>query len=71
MHQALADAAAGRQLDIDKVDALKAQLAYNWTTSTSSYPTAPVGDFVAVSKAMREKYGRFFADCDDGRYRAL
>ena len=59
----LVDAAAGRSLDGDRVDLLKAQLAYNWTTSTSSYPVTPVGDFVEVSKAMRAKYSRFFAGC--------
>jgi alpha-N-acetylglucosaminidase len=63
MQQALADAAAGKPLDSDKVDVLKAQLAYNWTTSTSGYPVTPVGDFVGVSKAMQAKYEHFFTSC--------
>merc|ERR1712166_1184199 len=57
------DAAGGSVLDQDRVDSLLGQHAYNWTTATNPYPTQPVGDFVEVSKAMKNKYEPFFASC--------
>lgn len=63
MGQALRDARAGKPLDSHKVDALKAELAYNWTTSTDPYPLHVVGDFLEVSKAMHLKYQSFFHTC--------
>ena len=63
MQQALKDAVAGKPLDSAAVDAVKAEHAYNWTTATNPYPTEVVGDYVEVSKAMREKYGHFYTSC--------
>jgi alpha-N-acetylglucosaminidase len=45
------------------VDVIKARLAYAFTTSTTLYPTEPVGDAVAVSKEMHGKYGHWFGSC--------
>lgn len=61
--QALKDAAAHRPLDTAAVDAIKAEHAYNWTTATDPYPVEPVGDSVAISKAMASKYASFFVSC--------
>ena len=63
MNQALADAAAGKPLDTAKVNVIKAEHAYNWTTATNPYPTEVVGDYVAVSKAMQAKYQHYFTTC--------
>lgn len=60
---ALTDAAAGQPLNTTALNSLKASLAYTFTTSTSSYPTQPVGDAVAVSKAMHDRYAPYFAAC--------
>jgi hypothetical protein len=46
------------------VTTIKAEHAYNWTTATNPYPTEVVGDYAAVSKAMRAKYSHFFASCE-------
>ena len=61
--QALADGAEGRPLDSRAIAALEAEHAYNWTTATHKYPTAPVGDALTVSAAMRQKYASFFTSC--------
>ena len=71
MNRALLDAAAGRELDTNATDILKAQLAYNWTTATNKYPIAPVGDAVLVSQAMQAKYSQFFSACDPSLSRKL
>ena len=62
--QALKDAAAGTKLDGAAWDKIQAELAYNWTTATNSYPLQPVGDPVGISKAMAAKYATSFAVCD-------
>ena len=51
-------------LDSGAVTTIKAEHAYNWTTATNPYPTEVVGDYAAVSKAMRAKYSHFFASCE-------
>lgn len=71
MNRALLDAAAGRELDTNATSILKAQLAYNWTTATNQYPTAPVGDAVLVSQATQAKYSQFFSACDPSLSRKL
>ena len=45
------------------VNAIKAQLAYSWTTATNLYPLTPSQDAVAVSKTMQQKYAKYFATC--------
>ena len=66
MEQALSDAAAGKSLDRSALNRVYAEHAYNWTTATNPYPTEPVGDYVAVSKAMRTKYAHYFTTCSSG-----
>ena len=61
--QALADAAKGRPLDKNATTALEAELAYNWSTAVTKYPTAPVGDALTVSVAMQKKYKSYFTNC--------
>lgn len=61
--QALADAAASNPLDTAAVLQLRAQLAFEWTTSTDTYPVDPAPNFASVSKALRAKYARVFATC--------
>jgi alpha-N-acetylglucosaminidase len=61
--QALSDASAGQPLNHTAVDQIRASLAYNWTTSTKSYPVTPVGDAVQVSLQLFEKYAPYFASC--------
>merc|ERR1711865_1100391 len=63
MKQALYDASFGVDLDQHRVDELLGEHAYNWTTAVNEYPTAPVGDFVEVSKAMKSKYHGYFLLC--------
>ena len=60
-----AEAAAGRPWTSEKDAALKAALAYEWTTATNAYPTSPVGDAFAVSQAMHAKYAPRFASCTE------
>ena len=57
------DAAAGKPLDATALNVVYAAHAYNWTTATNPYPTEVVGDYVAVSKAMRAKYQHYFTSC--------
>jgi alpha-N-acetylglucosaminidase len=61
--QALSDAKAGRSLNAVAVNKGKAQLAYEWTTSQSKYPTTPVGDAVSVSRKMHQAYKGYFSSC--------
>jgi len=43
-------------------DLIEANLAFEWTTDFKTvYPEEPVGDFIAVSKAMHAKYSHFFS----------
>jgi len=63
MEQALRDSKAGHALNTTAMDLTYAQLAYNWTTSTLKYPTAPSGDYILVSKQMLKKYGKAYASC--------
>ena len=61
--QARRDAAKGTPLNTTAADALQAQLAFDFQVATTKYPTAPVGDPLAVSKAMRAKYAPRFDVC--------
>ena len=61
--QALVDAAKGQPLDVNAIAALEALQAYTWTTATNKYPSEPVGDALAVSLAMQNKYKSYFACC--------
>ena len=63
LEQALKDAAAGHPLDTGALNQIYATHAYTWTTATNAYPTAPVGDALAVSKAMYAKYAPYYASC--------
>ena len=57
--QRLALGAAGQGaagVDAAALDRLLAAHAFNWTTSQAPYPTAPVGDAAAVSRALLAKY---------------
>ena len=56
--------AAGKELDAAAVDKGKAALAWQWTTSQALYPTTAVGDALAVSRKMHEKYRSHFATCE-------
>ena len=56
--------AAGKELDAAAVDKGKAALAWQWTTSQALYPTKAVGDALAVSRKMHEKYRSHFATCE-------
>ena len=60
---ALAAAAAGGRVDPAAWDAAKAALATDFQLSTAPLPTAPVGDYVAITRAMIAKYGGYFAAC--------
>jgi len=62
--EAIKAAAAGEPLHPAAVDRAKAALAYAWTTSRKGYPTAAVGDTLAVSTKMHHKYAKEFAWCD-------
>eukprot|EP01045_Picozoa_sp_COSAG04_P035789 COSAG04_NODE_8415_length_979_cov_1.267045_1_plen_48_part_00 len=43
----------------------QAKLAYDWQTDWGNkYPTEPVGEPVAPSRALHAKYARFFASCE-------
>jgi alpha-N-acetylglucosaminidase len=61
--QALQDAGKGVPYDVVAAQRREAQLAWMWTTSTNAYPTDPVGDAVAVSNTLRQKYGGVFQGC--------
>lgn len=61
--QALADAARAAPLNKQAINRLEAAHAYNWTTATNAYPEQAVGDAVAVSARMLQKYGQYFATC--------
>ena len=66
LEQALADAAAGQSLDAAAVLKFRAQLAYNFTTSSATaqgYPLVPSPGYAAVSAAMHTKYAPIFASC--------
>ena len=51
-------------MDAAAVDKGKAALAWQWTTSQALYPTKAVGDALAVSRKMHEKYRSHFATCE-------
>lgn len=53
----------GKPLDLAVVSRLEAQLAYEWTTASNLYPVQPVGDAVAASVQMLNKYSSYFATC--------
>ena len=62
--QALQDAAAGQPFNATAIDKSYAQLAYKWQTDyPSTYPTDPVGDPVAVSTELFNKYSKYFRAC--------
>ena len=61
--QALADAAKGQPLNTTALAAIEAMHAYNWTTATNKYPVETVGDALAVSVAMQDKYKSYFSSC--------
>ena len=61
---ALRDAAAGAPLNATAVARAQAALAWAWSSAPhASYPLAPVGDAVQVSRALRARYGARFAQC--------
>ena len=62
--EAIKAAAAGEPLDPAAVDRAKAALAYGWTTSRKAYPRAAVGDALAISTKMYQKYAKAFAVCE-------
>jgi hypothetical protein len=62
--QALQDAAAGQPFNTTAIAKSYAQLAYRWQTDyPSKYPIDPVGDPVAVSTELYNKYLRYFHAC--------
>jgi hypothetical protein len=62
--QALRDAAAGRAFNKIAALASYARQSYEWQTDLGNrYPTEPVGDVVRVSRALRQKYARYFSSC--------
>jgi len=60
---AASKASAGSVVEAGEADEVQAALAYEWTTATDAYPTAPVGDAAAVSAATRGKYAAMFGGC--------
>ena len=53
-----------RPFDAAAMAVRQAKLAYDWQTSWGNkYPTEPVGEPVAPSRALYAKYARFFASC--------
>ena len=44
-------------------DRLKAELAYEWTTSRNEYASTPVGDAIEISYSLRDKYAVWFESC--------
>ena len=62
--QALRDAAAGLAFNLTAAAAGYARQSYEWQTDLGNrYPTEPVGDVVRVSRALRQKYARYFSSC--------
>jgi len=60
----LDDVAAGKAFDDAAATHSYAQLSYSWQTAyPSTYPTKPVGDAVAISNTLREKWAPFFSTC--------
>lgn len=61
----MAAAASGEPISMVAVTRCQAALAYNWQTDwvDDKYPSEPVGEPVAVSKAL--KYAPYFATCGD------
>ena len=66
LEQALRDEKAGLPLNSTMIARLRAEIAYNFTTATNNYPTAPTGDPVTMSRVMFDKYSSWFAPCDAG-----
>ena len=63
MKQALKDQSTNSALNVTEVALLHATHAYEWTTATNKYPTAPIGDALIVSRHMHDKYRHWFASC--------
>ena len=63
MAAAIEHATAGERFTPARDDAVRAAHAYAFQVATKRYPTAPVGDALAVSTAMRTKYGPKLAAC--------
>jgi alpha-N-acetylglucosaminidase len=64
LQQALKDEAASTSLNQTEVKRLQAGHAFRWTTATNNYPSTPVGDFLAVTRSMYDKYKHWFTSCD-------
>ena len=64
--QAVEDTLASRALNQTAISEIAAKLAYEWTTSTSNYPTVPVENAVDVATEMQKKYAYIFDVCYDG-----
>ena len=60
---ALAAAAAGEPWDAQAWALAKATHATEFQLDTAPLPVAPVGDAVAVSRAMIDKYAVWFGSC--------
>ena len=67
LKQALQDEKAGLPLNTTMIARLRAELAYNFTTATNEYPTAPTGDPVEMSRVIYDKYSSWFAPCSAGQ----
>jgi len=63
LQQALKNAAEGKPIDHNVVEQIKAEHAYNWTTSQEKYPINPVGDYVKISTTMHQKYSHYYQAC--------
>merc|ERR1712216_182655 len=63
MQRAFIDATASRPLNKAAVERIKAEHAYNWTTSTAKYPTAVKHNALHISQTMLQKYSPWFASC--------
>ena len=66
LQQALRDQAVGHPLNTTAINLLRANLAYNWTTSTKKYPSTGIGDPSTLSRSMHDKYRSWFSSCTSG-----
>jgi hypothetical protein len=60
---ALADAAAGNQLNQSAVNFGAGENAYSFQKSTKRYPQAPTEDALEISRLLLTKYSKYFAMC--------
>ena len=61
--RAIEDAVAGRSLDNDAIERIKAEHAYNWTTARNLYAENRTENLLVVMEEVMHSYDAYFSTC--------